>query len=118
MITVMMVVLFRREPDSTTRYETLHDRQGNLFGFPTLTVTAGRDFSVVRERHHTFESLDELDADLKRRIDRRRADGYRVLYAWVRGTEARSIGRYLASLDAASDDPRLTAPADPRSVQR
>jgi hypothetical protein len=80
----MMVTLYRREPNGTTHYATITDRQGNLFGYPTLTVTSGRDFFLVNERHFTYETDAELQRALRGMIDRRLKKGFEVLYSYFR----------------------------------
>ena len=80
----MMVSLFRRRPDGVTHYISVTDRQGNLFGYPTLTVTTGDDFFVTKERHHTYHSEAELQEELRKMLDRWLAKGYTVLYSYFR----------------------------------
>ena len=79
-----MVTLYRKEDDGSTRYVTITDRQGNLFGYPTLTVTAGRDFFLTSERHFTYESAGEVQKALRGMIDRRLKSGFDVLYSYFR----------------------------------
>lgn len=78
----MMVTLYQRQEDGSTRYVTFTDRQGNLFGYHTLTVTEGRDFFLTRERHHTYEHESDVQAALRSMINRRLKRGYEVLYSW------------------------------------
>ncbi len=78
----MMVTLYQRQEDGSTRYVTFTDRQGNLFGYYTLTVTEGQDFFLTRERHHTYELESDIQAALRRMINRRLQQGYEVLYSW------------------------------------
>ncbi len=78
----MMVTLYRREADGSTRYVTITDRQGNLFGYPTLTVTSGNDFFLTREQHFTYAHEAEMQTALRGMIDRRLRRGYHVLYSY------------------------------------
>lgn len=86
----MMVTLYLRENDGSTQYATITDRQGNLFGYPTLTVTTGRDFFLVNERHFTYETQAELQRALRGMIDRRLKKGFEILYSFFR--EDRFVG--------------------------
>ena len=79
-----MITLYRRHADGSTQYLTLTDRQGNLFGYPTLSVVTGRDFFVTKEKHITYADEAELQRALRRMIDRRLAAGYAVLYSYFR----------------------------------
>lgn len=78
----MMVTLYRREKDGSTRYVTITDRQGNLFGYRTLTVTTGNDFFLTREQHFTYDNEAEMQTALRRMIDRRLRRRYSVLYSY------------------------------------
>ncbi len=80
----MMVTLYRREPDGSTRYVTITDRQRHLFGYPTLTVIDGKDFFLVRERHHTYADEPEQQRSFQGILKRRLARGYSVLYSYFR----------------------------------
>lgn len=80
----MMVSLYRKDPDNTMLYVTITDRQQNLFGYPTLTVTSGRDFFLTREKHFTYADEAELQRALRGMIDRRIRKGYAVLYSYFR----------------------------------
>ena len=95
----MMVTLYRREHDGSTHYVTITDRQGNLFGYPTLTVTAGRDFFLTNERHFTYENDGEMQNALRRMIDRRLRKGFDVLYSYFREERYRVLERRLGSGD-------------------
>ncbi len=90
-----MITLYRRESDGRTRYVTITDRQGHLFGNPTLTVTEGDDFFLTRERHLTFETESEQQRELRTLIDRRFRSGYEVLYSFFRGNQFRSVKELL-----------------------
>lgn len=83
-----MITLYRRHDDGTTHYVTITDRQGNLFGYPTLSVIAGDDFYVTSERHITYETEAELQRSLRGMIDRRKRAGYAVLYSYFRAQQA------------------------------
>src|SRR6056297_2386094 len=91
----MMVTLYQRDDDGSTRYVTITDRQGNLFGYPTLTVTAGRDFFMTSERHFTYESTAELQKALRGMIDRRLKNGFEVLYSYFRHQQFRGLQQKL-----------------------
>ncbi len=93
----MMVTLYHRDDDGSTRYVTITDRQGNLFGYPTLTVTAGRDFFLTSERHFTYETHAELQKALRRMIDRRLNRGFSVLYSYFGTGRFGSLKRRLSS---------------------
>jgi hypothetical protein len=94
----MMVTLYRRDGDGSSRYVTITDRQGNLFGYPTLTVSAGRDFFLTSERHFTYETVAEQQRALRRMIDRRVRRGFEVLYSYFREDQFRGLQRRLSSL--------------------
>lgn len=78
----MMVTLYRREDDGSTRYVTITDRQGNLFGYRTLSVTSGNDFFLTREQHFTYANEAEMQQALRNMIDRRLKRGYSILYSY------------------------------------
>lgn len=78
----MMVTLYRRENDGSTRYVTITDRQGNLFGYRTLTITTGNDFFLTREQHKTYANEAEMQKALRRMIDWRLRRRYSVLYSY------------------------------------
>ncbi len=80
----MMVTLYRSQSDVSTEYVTITDRQGNLFGYPTLTVTTGRDFFLTSERHYTYDSEASLQSALRDMIDRRLNRSFEVLYSYFR----------------------------------
>ncbi|MFW6229013.1 MAG: hypothetical protein ACOC2V_06095 [Alkalispirochaeta sp.] len=92
-----MVTLYRRDGDGSSRYITITDRQGNLFGYPTLTVNAGRDFFLTSERHFTYETTAELQRALRRMIDRRLKRGFEVLYSYFREDQYRGLQRHLGT---------------------
>lgn len=93
-----MITLYRHEPDGTTRYITYTDRQGNLFGYPTLSVASGRDLILTNESHMTFETIGELQTSLRRMIDARLRERYQVLYSYFRPG---SYGELRGQLDSA-----------------
>lgn len=95
-----MVSLYRRNSDGSTRYITITDRQQNLFGYPTLTVTSGTDFLLTRERHFTYADEAELQRALRGMIDRRLRKGYELLYSYFRDQEYRAIAGRLRRLQA------------------
>ncbi|HKK49869.1 MAG TPA: hypothetical protein VJ932_12295 [Alkalispirochaeta sp.] len=80
----MMVSLYRKESDGSVLYVTITDRQQNLFGYPTLTVTSGRDFFLTQEKHFTYRTEAELQKALRGMIDRRLKREYSVLYSYFR----------------------------------
>ncbi|MFW5693959.1 MAG: hypothetical protein ACOCYB_02235 [Alkalispirochaeta sp.] len=80
----MMVSLYRKESDDSVLYVTITDRQQNLFGYPTLSVTSGRDFFLTQEKHFTYHTEAELQKALRGMIDRRLKRGYSVLYSYFR----------------------------------
>ena len=83
----MMVTLYRHIPTGTTRYVTITDRQPNLFGLPTLTVSSGPDLlSPNWERHYTFSCEQERISALEKLVARRRRAGYTILYSYFRGS--------------------------------
>lgn len=90
-----MITLYRRESDGSTRYVTYTDRQGHLFGLPTLTVTEGKDFFLTRERSYTFESEGEQQRELRAMLNRRLQRGYEVLYSYFRDSGFPQIRRLL-----------------------
>jgi len=92
-----MVTLYRRDGDGSSRYVTITDRQGNLFGYPTLTVSAGRDFFLTSERHFTYETAAEQQRALRRMIDRRLRKGFEVLYSYFREDQFKGLQRRLGA---------------------
>lgn len=95
----MMVSLYRKDTDGTTHYVTVTDRQGNLFGYPTLTVTTGRDFFLTQERHLTYETEPEMQRALRGIIDRRLRRGFSVLYSYFRDDRYAALARKLGAAD-------------------
>ena len=92
-----MVTLYRKEDSGSTRYVTITDRQGNLFGYPTLTVSAGRDFFLTSERHFTYETAGELQKALRGMIDRRLKNGFEVLYSYFRHQQFQGLQQKLGT---------------------
>ncbi len=91
-----MVTLYRREDNGSVQYVTITDRQGNLFGYPTLTLTVGRDFFITRERHFTYADEAETQKALRGMIDRRLRNGFEVLYSFFRERRFASVEQLLA----------------------
>ncbi|MDA3950930.1 MAG: hypothetical protein PF508_17110 [Spirochaeta sp.] len=110
----MMVTLYRKDDDGSTRYVTITDRQGNLFGYPTLTVTAGRDFFLTSERHFTYESAGELQKALRGMIDRRLKNGFEVLYSYFRHQQFRGLQQKLGTTTGTDVDTVAHSGAEPR----
>jgi hypothetical protein len=101
----MMVTLYRRQLEGTTEYVTITDRQGNLFGYPTLTVTTGRDFFLTSERHVTYESEADLQKALRDMIDRRLKKRYEILYSYFRPGQLPELNQRLTALRSARSMP-------------
>ena len=91
----MMVSLFRRHSDHATRYISVTDRQGNLFGYPTLTVTTGNNFMVMKERHHTYRTEAELQQELHKMLERWLSQGYTILYSYFRTGQCTELRDHL-----------------------
>ncbi|MEX2443275.1 MAG: hypothetical protein WD492_06710 [Alkalispirochaeta sp.] len=91
----MMVSLYRKESDESVLYVTITDRQQNLFGYPTLSVTSGRDFFLTQEKHFTYHTEAELQKALRGMIDRRLKRGYSVLYSYFREERYAGLQRKL-----------------------
>ncbi len=91
----MMVSLYRKESDGSVLYVTITDRQQNLFGYPTLSVTSGRDFFLTQEKHFTYRSEAELQKALRGMLDRRLKRGYSVLYSYFREERYAGLERKL-----------------------
>ena len=100
----MMVSLYRKEPDNSVLYVTITDRQQNLFGYPTLSVTSGRDFFMTREKHFTYADEAELQKALRGMIDRRIRKGYEVLYSYFREERYAALERKLRQYRAAAHE--------------
>lgn len=104
----MMVSLYRTESDDSVLYVTITDRQQNLFGYPTLSVTSGRDFFLTQEKHFTYHTEAELQKALRGMIDRRLKRGYSVLYSYFREERYAGLERKLhrdGAVDSASAAP-------------
>ncbi len=97
-----MVSLYRKESDSSVLYVTITDRQQNLFGYPTLSVTSGRDFFLTQEKHFTYRTEAELQKALRGMIDRRLKRGYSVLYSYFREERYAGLERRLHRTGRAS----------------
>lgn len=96
-----MVTLYRNQSGVSTEYVTITDRQGNLFGYPTLTVTTGRDFFLTSERHYTYESEADLQRSLRDMIDRRLKKRYEILYSYFRPGQYSNLRRRLTAMQTA-----------------
>lgn len=101
----MMVTLYRSRTDRSTEYITITDRQGNLFGYPTLTVTAGRDFFLTSEHHYTYENEADLQKALREMIDRRLKNRYDVLYSYFRPGQYPDLRARLTAADSGRSMP-------------
>ncbi len=95
-----MVTLYQRMEDGSTRYVTITDRQGNLFGYYTLTVNSGRDFFMTSERYFTYETQGEMQRALRGMIDRRLRKGYSLLYSYFGSGRFDNLQRHLAAFAA------------------
>lgn len=101
----MMVTLYRRQSEGSTEYVTITDRQGNLFGYPTLTVTTGRDFFLTSERHYTYEDEADLQRALREMVDRRVKKHYEILYSYFRPGQYPDLRARLTATQSARSMP-------------
>ena len=81
-----MTITFYKQSSSSTRYYTMHDRQGNLFSPYTFTSVWGTVLQSGREKVFTFDSRQEMDKKLCFLIKKRIESGYKVLYSFSRGS--------------------------------
>lgn len=86
-----MTITFSKQSSASTRYYTMHDRQGNLFSPYTFTSVWGTVLQSGREKVFSFDSRQEMDRKLRFLIKKRMESGYKVLYSFSRGDEYTKI---------------------------
>lgn len=86
-----MTITFYKQSPVSTRYYTMHDRQGHLFSPYTFTSVWGTVLQSGREKVFVFDSRQEMDKKLRFLIKKRSKSGYRVLYSFSRGDEYTEI---------------------------
>ncbi len=86
-----MTITFYKQQSGSTRYYTMHDRQGNLFSTYTFTSVWGRVLESGREKVYTFDTREEMDKKLRLLMKKRISSGYRVLYSFSRSRKYKKI---------------------------
>jgi predicted DNA-binding WGR domain protein len=93
----MLVTLYKTDSAGSLHYYSVHNRQGSLFTNYTLTVSWGSAPSAGREKLFLFESKPEQDEKLRELVQRKLAEGYRVLYSYFRNSEYETLGKAFQS---------------------
>jgi predicted DNA-binding WGR domain protein len=86
-----MMVTFYFQTESSIRYYSIHDRQGNFFKPHTFTVTWGKNLSSGRLKVYTFETRREMDDKLRKIFKARMRQGYKLLYSFSRKKSYRDL---------------------------
>ena len=86
-----MTITFFKQTSTSSRYYTMHDRQGNLFSPYTFTSVWGTVLQSGREKVFTFESHREMEKKLRFLMKKRISSGYKVLYSFSRNAEFTEI---------------------------
>lgn len=95
-----MTITFYRQLTVSTRYYTIHDRQGHLFSPYTFTSIWGTVLQSGRERVFAFNSRKEMDKKLRFLIKKRIESGYKVLYSFSRGSTYTEIFESIRDIQA------------------
>ena len=109
-----MTITFFKQSTKSTRYYTMHDRQGNLFSPYTFTSIWGTVLQSGREKVFAFDSRQEMERKLHLLIKKRIESGYKVLYSFSRGSLYTEIFESIREYDDFSK--RYTAPAPEATV--
>jgi predicted DNA-binding WGR domain protein len=86
-----MTITFYKQTDKSSRYYTVHDRQGNLFSPYTFTAVWGTVLQSGREKVFSFDSRKDMDKKLRFLMKKRIRGGYKVLYSFSRNNEYKEI---------------------------
>lgn len=92
----MTITFYKTAADGSTRYYTVHDRQGHLFSLHSLTVLWGTEPNRGREKMYSFNSPAEKDRKIKEICRNKARSGYRVLYSFSRKTSHKEIFKKIA----------------------
>jgi hypothetical protein len=99
----MTITFYKYTSSKSSRFYSLHDRQGSLFHEYTFTAVWGSDFCSTREKVYTFDSSKEMQKKLRSIFKRKIKDGFKVLYKFSKREEYNSV---FQQLDLGSFDPR------------
>ena len=95
-----MTITFYKQSAVSTRYYTIHDRQGHLFSPYTFTSVWGTVLHSGREKVFVFNSRKEMDKKLRFLIKKRIESGYKVLYSFSRGSTYTEIFESIRNVQA------------------
>ncbi len=95
-----MTITFYKQSAVSTRYYTMHDRQGHLFSPYTFTSVWGTVLQSGREKVFVFNSRKEMDKKLRFLIKKRIESGYKVLYSFSRGSTYTEIFESIRDVQA------------------
>ena len=95
-----MTITFFKQSSNSTRYYTIHNRQGNLFSPYTFTAVWGNMLQSGREKVFAFDTRYEMDKKLRFLIKKRIESGYKVLYSFSRGGEYAEIFNSIRTVKA------------------
>ncbi len=95
-----MTITFYKQTAASTRYYTMHDRQGDLFSPYTFTSVWGTVLQSGREKVFVFDSRKEMDRKLRFLIKKRIESGYKVLYSFFRGSTYTEIFESIKDIQA------------------
>ncbi len=93
----MTITFYKVSSNGETRYYTIHDRQGHLFGHYTLTAIWGSALNAGKEKVHTFENSGEMERKVKEICRAKLRQGYRVLYSFSRRTGYREYFKRISA---------------------
>ena len=92
--------MFRTDPDGVIRYYSLHDRQPLLTARYALTIAwrtgEGRD----REKIYGFDTLAEMDREIRQLFGRSARKGYKLLYSFMRDRPATTVPDSILAVQA------------------
>jgi hypothetical protein len=80
----MMITLYRKNPNGSLAYYTMHDRQPVLHAPFALTTAYRVGNGNERQKLYVFEKLEDMDRKIRELFGRRIRAGYRLLYSFSR----------------------------------
>ncbi len=79
-----MTVTLYKEENSKTYYYSIHDQQQMLMGGYEFTAVWGPNLIKGRKKQYHFTTRREMNEKFRTLMNKRRDDGYRLLYTFSR----------------------------------
>ncbi len=86
-----MIITFYKYTDRTSRYYTIHDRQGDLFSTYSFTAVWGTELSRGREKVYVFDTREDMEKKIRSIFRDRMLKGFKVLYSFARKQEEKNL---------------------------